>query len=453
MRLVVVGGGIAGLSAAWEARRLAAERGEDVQITVLEAEPRAGGKLWTEQADGISLEWGPDSFLASKPAARELAEELGLELVEPLPNARRAYLLSGGELRPFPPGLVMGIPRGPSGMAGAVRSGIVGPEAAARAAREPFVGGGVDAGTAAAELRRRLGPGWSTRLVEPLLEGVFGAPAEELGMREVLPAFAGERSLVLAARRMPAARGPAFLSIRGGMGALAGGLRDSLANEDLRLRTSAVAVVRRDDRFAVDVEDGSIEADAVVVAIPAPVAARVLRPAAPAAAETLEAIRFSSSAVILLRWANRAVGRVRTASGYLVPRGEGLAHAACTWVTSKWPHRATDLWLRAIVTSPEHLAAGDDALTGRVADEVGIVMRATAPPLETRLHRWEHALPVYAPGHFDRVARAEQDLPPGVVLAGASYRGLGVPDCVVSGRAAARAALKRRGQAPPRESV
>src|SRR5438094_632134 len=96
-----------------------------LDITILESEPRTGGKLWTERGEGISLEWGPDSFLASKPAARELAEQLGLELVRPLPPARRAYLLTGGELRPFPSGLVMGIPRGLSGIARAVRSGIV----------------------------------------------------------------------------------------------------------------------------------------------------------------------------------------------------------------------------------------------------------------------------------------------------------------------------------------
>jgi protoporphyrinogen/coproporphyrinogen III oxidase len=446
VRLVVVGGGIAGLSAAWEARHVADERGLSLEITLLEQEPRVGGKILTERAEGIALEWGPDSFLASKPAARELAEELGLALVRPLDSARRAFVLKREDLRPFPRGLVMGIPRGAAGIAHAVRSGIVGPGAAARAAIEPFLPGtSTGVGTASAELRRRLGPRWSTNLVEPLLEGVYGAPADELGMREVLPAFAGKRSLVRAARRLPQQPDPPFLSIDGGMSRLADALQQGLTKEDVRLRTSAIAVVRRGERLVVDLEDDSIKADAIVVAIPAPAAGPLLRPVAPETARSLQSIRFSSSAVVLLRYAENALGRVRTASGYLVPRTEGLAHAACSWVTSKWPHQSRDVWLRAIVTSPEHLGADDDALVVRVTQEAGTVMRATSPPAETRLHRWDLALPIYAPGHLERVEHAERSLPASIALAGASYRGLGVPDCIASGRGTARRLLDSAG--------
>jgi len=441
VRLVVVGGGIAGLSAAWEARRLATERGLALDITVLERDARVGGKLMTERAEGIALEWGPDSFLASKPAARELAEGLGLSLVRPLDSARRAYLLQRGELRPFPSGLVMGIPRGLAGIAGGVRSGMVSPRAGVRAAIEPLLPGGVVEGAASEVLRRRLGCGWSANLVEPVLEGVYGATAAGLGMREVLPAFAGHRSLVRAARRLPSPPDPPFLSIVGGMGKLADALRASMEKEDLRLRSAAVAVDRRDDHLIVHVEEEPIEADAIVVAIPAPGAAQLLRSVASRSAEEIDAIRFSSSAVILFRYAERSLERARNGSGYLVPRAEGLAHAACTWVTSKWPHEATDVWLRAIVTAPDRLRADDATLIARVTDEVAAVMRATAPPAETRIHRWEQALPIYSPGHLELVDRAELALPAAISVAGASYRGLGVPDCIASGRAAARRVL------------
>jgi protoporphyrinogen/coproporphyrinogen III oxidase len=439
VRLVVVGGGIAGLSAAWEARRIADEGGVSLQITLLEQEPRLGGKILTEPAEGIALELGPDSFLASKLAGRELVDELGLTLVRPLETARRAYLYRGGELRPFPAGLVMGIPRELAGVARGVRSGIVSAGAGARAAIEPFLPGmPVGDGVASAELRRRLGRGWSTNLVEPLLEGVYGAPTAELGMREVLPAFAGERSLVRAARRLPRPPDPPFLSVEGGMGRLVEALKRGLANEDLRFRASARAIVRREERLFVDVGDESLQADAIVLAVPAPSAGPLLRPVAPETARELEAIRFSSSAIVLLRHSAQTLGRARTGSGYLVPSAEGLAHAACSWVTSKWPNRSADVWLRAIVTSPDHLRAGDESLVARVAEEVGTVMRATGTPLETRLHRWDHALPVYGPGHFESVDRAERGLPESIALAGASYRGLGVPDCIANGRAAAR---------------
>jgi protoporphyrinogen/coproporphyrinogen III oxidase len=442
VRLVVVGGGIAGLSAAWEARRVADERELSLEITLLEQEPRVGGKILTERAEGIALEWGPDSFLASKPAAREMADELGLGVIHPLDSARRAYLLTHGDLRPFPSGLVMGIPRGVGGLARAAENGIVAPGAAARAAIEPFLPGPpLGDGAASAELRRRLGRGWSTDLVEPLLEGVYGAPSDELGMREVLPGFAGERSLVRAARRLPQPPDPPFLSIDGGMGRLADALQQELTKEDIRLRTTAIAVVRRGEGLAVDLEGDSIQADAIVVAIPAPAAGPLLRPVAPETARSLEGIRFSSSAVLLLRYPERTLGQAPTASGYLVPRTEGLAHAACSWVTSKWPHRSRDVWLRPIVTSPEHLRADDEALVARVTREVGTVMRATSPPAETHLHRWDQALPIYAPRHLERVEQAERSLPASIALAGASYRGLGVPDCIASGRAAVRRLL------------
>jgi oxygen-dependent protoporphyrinogen oxidase len=455
VRLVVVGAGIAGLAAAWEARRLADAGGLALDISVLESEARAGGKLWTERENGVALEWGPDSFVASKPATRDLAEQLGLELVRPLSTARRAYLLIGGELRPFPPGLVMGIPRGTGGIVRAVRSGIVGPRSAARALMEPFVPGRIKDRPVSRVLRRHLGSGWSERMVEPLLEGVYGAPADQLGMRSALPQFAGGRSLILAARRLPAPLDPSFLSIRGGMGRLAERLVEELAPEDVRLRTSALALSRRDGAFAVAVPDDEIEADTIVLAVPAPVASGVLRPLAPDAARRLAEIRFSSSAVALLRYSKGSIGRSLDGSGYLVPSSEGLAHAACSWVTSKWPNEAEDIWLRAIVTSPAHLRDDDEMLGARIAREIGSVMRATADPTEIRIRWWDRALPIYGPGHLENVEAVERELPAGVAVAGASFRGLGVPDCIESGRAAARRLVeglagRGRGPAPPR---
>ena len=185
------------------------------------------------------------------------------------------------------------------------------------------------------------------------------------------------------------------------------------------------------------VPDGEIEADGIVLAVPAPVAAGLIRPVAPAAVRELAAVRFGASAVVLLQYEPQSLGRPLDGSGYLVPRGEGLAHAACSWLTSKWPNESTEVWLRAMVTSPVALAADDGALQDTVAREVGGVMAASTEPLEIRLLRWDQALPVYAPGHLERVARVEAALPGEMAVAGASYRGLGVPDCIASGRAAA----------------
>src|SRR5207302_1573995 len=206
-RLVVIGAGIAGLSGAYEAMLRARSRGLDLDVTILEAGDRVGGKLRTDRA-GVPLELGPDSFLASKPAARDLAGELGLELVAPSEAARRAYLFVDGALRPLPAGTVMGVPRGPATALRAVRSGIVGPLGAGRATIEPLLPGRTGEGPVAWTLRRRLGSRWSSRLVEPLVAGVYGASADQLGMAATLPAFHGSRSVMLAARRQPAPASP-----------------------------------------------------------------------------------------------------------------------------------------------------------------------------------------------------------------------------------------------------
>ena len=435
--MVVVGAGIAGLAGAYEARKLADAAGLPLEITILESEPRAGGKIFTERIDGLPFEWGPDSFVASKPAARELATELGLDLLAPAPQAERAYVLSERVLRPFPAGLVMGVPRGPAHAFRAVRSGLVGIGAALRASVEPLVPGGVPDGDVGGVVGRRLGPRWARRLVLPLVEGVFGAPADGLGMHAALPQFAGSRSLVLAARRQPRPGGHPFLSVRGGMGAFVERLLPKLSGDDLRLRTPALRIEQRDGGLAVVVPDEEIAAEAVLVAVPAPQAAPLLQAVAPRAAEDLSTIRFSSSAVVALRYTRGAIGRTLDGAGYLVPREEGLVHAACSWFSAKWPEATDDVWLRAIVTSPARLREDDRAIGDLVAREVGSVMHATSDPTEVLVHRWEPALPVYGPRHVERVERIEGALPRGIAVAGTSYRGLGVPDCIASGRAAA----------------
>ena len=433
MRLVVVGGGITGLAAAYEA----VVRGADV--TLLEASERLGGEVWTESVDGVPLEWGPDSFVASKPAASELARELGLELIEPEPVARRAYLVRGGALVPFPPGLVMGIPRG-------IRSALratpgTGLRAAVRAAWEPVIPGGVHDEPVSELAARRLGPTWARRLVVPLVEGVYGAPGDRLGARAALPQFAGRGSLVRTAKRQPTLTRAAFLSIRGGMGRVVERLGHELESADVRLRSSAVAIERSGDGFVVRTSDGDVTADRVLVAIPAPLASSLVETIASRAAEALARIRFGSSVVVQLRYRPEAIGRPLDGAGYLVPREEGFLHAACTWSSAKWGHGG-DTWLRAIVTTSSAVQLPDEELQRRVTKEVARIVRISDEPSDVRMHRWEVALPVYAPGHLDLVESIERELPDGLAVAGASYRGLGVPDCVAGGRSAAARLLE-----------
>lgn len=446
MRLIIIGAGVAGLAAAHEARRAAAEFGVPLDITVLEAEARLGGKVWTRTVDGVPLDLGPDSFVTTKPGARELAEELGLtaELVTPGPQAARAYLWLRGRLRRLPPGLALGVPTGPLALLGALRQGIVGPLGALRAACEPLLPARAPAAgppdpTVARVVRRRLGHQVADRLVAPLVLGIYGAPPEHLSMAAALPQLAGSRSLVLAMLRRPPTDGPTLLSLRGGMGRLIRALADSMAEEDLRVACPARALRFQGQGFVVDTPRGEQSADAVLLATPAPQASDLLAEVAPEAASALRGIAYSSSAVILLRYDPSDLGRPLDASGYLVAPEEGRVVTACSWLSAKWPHLAgAGVWLRAIVTSPRALAADDEPLKRRVVAEVGEAMEASRPPADVQLVRWAPSLPVYAAGHLARVTAAERALPPRLALAGAAYGGLGVPDCIRDGQEAAR---------------
>lgn len=434
MKLVVVGAGIAGLSGAWYARREAELLGVTMEVTVLEAGGRLGGKLWTERTGDAVLEWGPDSFLARKPEARALVRDVGLESELIAPSARRAFLLLGGELRPLPAGLAMGVPLSPRASFDAARAGILSPAAAARAALEPTLPGRpIDRDeSAAGAAARRLGREAAARLVAPLVEGVFGSPATGVAAGATWPGAVGRRSLALSLRGTPRRPGPVFLGLRGGMDSLVRRLVDGLPEVAIHRAEPATSIDVSGEGYIVRTAVKGYPADGVLMATTASAAATLLERVAPAASSALGGVRYGRSAVVHLRYPTGSLGRPVNGSGYLAA-DEG-AVAACSWTTAKWPHVASaGPWLRAIVTRSPALDLSDDHLLERVAREVGAVMRAP-DPLETRMSRWPEALPVYGPGHRARVAEARNGLPTGVELAGAYVDGFGVPDCIRTAR-------------------
>jgi len=436
-RLVVVGGGVAGLAAARVAGLEARGLGVPLSVTLLEAGPRLGGKVLTEHVDGVPLEWGPDSFLVSKPGALEVARALDLAGDLVAPGTGRAHLLLGGRLRPIPPGTVIGVPAGPGSLIAAVRSGVLSVGGAARALLEPVVPGTPSRGASVGEVaRKRLGRQVAERLVSPLLGGVYGAHAGALGL-DAIPQLSGGRSLMLAARRARRAGAAEVRAIRGGMGRLVERLRERVPGET-RTGTAVVGLGPDGDAFRLATTSGEVAADAVVLAAPAGAAAIVLSGAAPGAAGPLGEVEYRGSVVVHLRWAEGALSRPMDAAGYLVAGGHG-AVAACSWLNAKWPHLGLrGPRARAIVVDPVAMAAPDEELGGRVAEEAGRALGATAGPIDVRLHRWGEAMPVFAPGHRARVAAARAALPAGVALAGAAYDGIGLPDCIRSGEDAAR---------------
>jgi len=479
---VVVGGGITGLTAAYVLGRAG------VATTLLEATDRLGGKVRTFAGDGFVVEEGPDSFIAVRPAAAQLCRELGLgpDLVG-TKEPREVFVLSARGLVPMPDGLALVLPT--KFLPFATTRLFSWPEKM-RMGMDLFLPRGPMDGddTIGGLLRRRLGSALVDRLAGPLVGGIYGTDIDELSLLAVLPTLreserahrslllasiaearqrkakeqerAAERASVVAAAAAAGTPPPAaaprsvFLSLRGGMTRLTdalGAALDRTPGVDVRLGTRVVALQRAGTGSRLVLADGSrLDADAVILASPAPATADILHDAAPVTAAALRTIRHGSATIVTLAYRADRFPRPVTGHGYVVAADAASPLSACTITSGKWPGRAPDgtVLLRAYLRDEGEGAvppSASDAET--VAAARAAVERTLAPqgdPLFARVARWEGAMPRYTLGHLDRVAAAEQGLAgiPGVVLAGAAYRGVGLPDCITQARAAAARVLE-----------
>lgn len=424
-KIDVVGGGIAGLASAWFLER----RGFEVEVH--EASDRLGGKIATGNVEGRPVELGPDAFLARVHDGVELCRALGLgdDLVAPATG--QAHLLLGGQLRPLPEGLVLGVP---SDVFAVARSGVLSLAGLARAFLEPVLPGHpiTEDASVGSVVRGRFGPEVFERLVDPLVSGINAGKADELSIDAVTPQLAAlarrDRSLLLGARRArrtAPAGGPVFLTVRSGLSRLVDALAADLGGK----------VHCNHDVTSLDDLDG----DGVVLATPAPATAALLDGDA---ASELAAITYASVTLTVLTYAEHAVRRHLDGSGFLVPRSEGRLMTACSWGSSKWAHWAKPgrVVLRVSAGRSDDTRAlelSDDELVERLHAELSEVLGLSGPPDDAIVTRWPASFPQYAVGHFERVARIEAALPSHVALAGAAYRGVGIPACIASGRAAA----------------
>jgi oxygen-dependent protoporphyrinogen oxidase len=442
-RVVVIGGGIAGLAAAH------ALHGADV--VVLESTGHVGGKLRTSDIAGLPVDEGAESFLARVPEALGLARAVGLDAALVHPAAAQASLWARGRLRPIPPRTMLGVPSSLASLRGVLSA----PERM-RAALDLVLPAGDDApedATVSAVVGRRLGAAVVERLVEPLLGGVYAGRADYLSMRATMPALttvAG--SLMRAAQTaVPAdagTAGPVFATVSGGLGRLADAVRDASGAEivvgrtvrELRRTTSGFCVVHGPTTDARE-----LTADAVVVAVPPSPAARLLADVAPAAAAELSSIESASVALVTLVW-RRADVSVPPGSGYLVPPSAGRPVKGVTVASAKWAHLDDGEHVAVRCSfgrygDTSELQRDDSDLVALAIDEIGLTGRVTAPPIATRVSRWGGALPQYAVGHVDRVRRIRAAVAavPGLAVCGASYEGVGIPACIRTGQQAADA--------------
>jgi oxygen-dependent protoporphyrinogen oxidase len=441
-RLVVVGAGITGLAAAFEWRR----RRPDDEIVVLEAADRIGGKLHRVRLAGHWYDTGPEAVLARVPEAVRLVEALGLgdRLVAPATTQASVVLPDGRH--PLPAGTVLGVPASADSL-----DGFLSPDGVARVRAEAdlprlTLDGDVAVG---ALLRERLGDEVVDRLVEPLLGGVYAGRADELSLAATMPALAAHlpsTGSVLAAaaasreageRSRGDADGPVFATVQDGIGSLPDALV-AASGAVVRLRTPAHALRRTATGFELSVGPAAapelLMADAVLVANPAAKAARLLGEVAPGAVEPLQGIPYASMAVVAMAFPAQDVD---AGSGLLVPPVAGRLVKGVTVSSAKWPHLAGDVLLvRSSVgrfRDEAQLQRSDEDLTAAVVADVAELLNLSRPePLETRIVRWGGGLPQYLVGHPARVdaTRAAVSEVPGLAIAGAAFRGVGVPACI-----------------------
>ncbi len=464
--VVVVGGGIAGLAAAYELRQAG---GPGLRVTVLEASDHIGGKLLVSDVAGVPVDVGAESMLTRRPEALALTHAVGLGATVVRPATTGASVWSRGSLRPLPAGQLMGIP---GDLRAVAASGVISLPGLLRIPLDQLlprtrVEGDVSIG---GYVRARLGREVVERLVEPLLGGVYAGHADEISLDAALPqlsaAVRGERSLLRAVREALPRRGseppgPLFGSVRGGLGLLpaavakAGGadIRTGETVRELRRTAGGWQLVLGSTRDA-----RVVDADAVVLALPAAPAARLLADLLPATAFDLASIEYASVAVITVAVPSTAATPAMTGTGFLVPPVEGRLIKACTYSSAKWSWiaKATPgvLVLRASVGRfrEEHDLQRDDVdLVAGALEDLAAATGLAGPLLDSRVTRWGGSLPQYTVGHLDRVGRIRRAVAelPGLAVCGAAYDGVGIPACVASGRAAATQVLRAtvvRGQ-------
>ena len=445
--VIVIGAGITGLAAAYE---LAARQ---VAFRVFEASPRAGGLILTENAGGFTVEAGPDSVLAHKPAAIDLCAALGLEprLISTTPP-RTAFVLSGGRLHPLPSPSLLGIPLSLRGIA---RYGLLPVAARARLALEPLVPKGHAEDESVADFfRRRFGRATVPLVAEPLLGGIHAGDVERLSLRSLFPRLAeAERRQPSVLRafsrthRAGAGEGP-FRSLTSGMCELVTAIERRLPAGSIQFDAPVDGLSHNGGRWVVSARGTELAAAAVIVAAPAHVAARLLAPIDGRAAALCSEIPYVSTASLALGFRREAVRHPLDGSGFVVARrSSALRITACTWVSSKWSGRAPagHVLLRAFiggVHDPDAVDLDDDALVALASSELAGVLGITGDPVLARVHRWRAAAPQHNVGQIARVAALDARLASsrGLFVAGSGFRSVGIPDCIADGRAAAVAA-------------
>jgi oxygen-dependent protoporphyrinogen oxidase len=457
-RIAIIGGGITGLSAAHRLLELL----PDAQLSLFEASNRLGGVLETIERDGFLIERSADNFLTSPPAALDLCRRVGMEneLVPTDESRRRAFVVRNGQLLAIPEGFFLMSPRK---LLPILRSPLLSLCGKLRLLAEPLVPRGAIAlsndnpppdESVASFARRRLGREVFERFVQPLVAGIYTSDPEKLSMAATMPQFVEfERtysSLLHATLRRTVpdtsasgARYGLFLAPTHGLQSLVARIADRLPRQAIQLNTSIPRIEQQNGKWKLTHDRQSVF-DALILAIPSHAAAKLLELMNAALAAELSAIEYAGCAVVSLGFHRSQIGHTLDGFGFVVPQTENLKIIAGSFASLKYPGRAptNDVLIRVFIggaLQPELLNLPDAELRRIALDELAQLLQITGLPITMDIARWPRSMPQYHVGHLERIARIEQLAAayPTLALAGNAYRGVGIPQCIASGEAAA----------------
>lgn len=462
--IVVIGGGISGLSAAL------ALQDRDVQVTVLEASERFGGPIQTVRTADLILDTGPDSFLSSKAGGIQLAERLGIadRLINTRPDGGGTFILHGGKLEPLPEGITLLVPTQFQQIA---ESPLLDSAGKLRLMADYLIPARSSAEdeSVASFMNRRVGQQAFENLAEPLLTGIFAGDATRLSilstfprLRDVERRHGGLIRGALAQRRAAGSgsrvtKHSPFVSFANGLGEIIEGLEAALDRSELRRRTAAQSIEPRGDGYEIALADGStVGCDAAVFATPAYVTAQLLENHSPQVSAELREIPYVSSATVSMAFRDEDVAGKQVGRGFVVPRVEGRALTAVTWSSNKFAGRAPEgvTLLRGFTGragQEENAYLPEDQLIELLRSDIAAITGITAEPLMAQVFRWPKAMPQYIVGHQARLGGIDDLLAdhPALALTGNAYRGVGIPDCITNASAEANRLLSRLASTAP----
>ncbi len=482
-KIVIIGGGITGLSTAYFLKEKAKEQGVAIHCSVLESNTRFGGKIITDRIDDFIIEGGPDSFLAAKPWGLTLCRKLGLidQVVQTHPVHKAVYLLSQGKLKPFPEGMNLMIP---GKIIPFLFTSLVSSRVKARMGLDLLIPRKADPEdeSIASFVRRRLGEEAVSTFAEPILATIYAGDVESLSMKATFPQFMGlekefgsliwgiwmkqwdairgGRQQTTPAAGVPAAGGgekdkgepfSLFVTLQNGLITLISTLQERLEKEGIHLRLGqkVCEIASHEKGYRIRLSNETLDADAVVLTVDAATAAGLIKPMNGTLSNHLSGISYVSTATVSLGFRREDVAHPLNGFGFVIPRSERKIILATTWSSTKFAGRAdpSHVLIRSFcggAHQQEVVDLPDEELLSRVHKELEPVLGIRGKPTASRVFKWRAANPQYNVGHLDRVAAIEKEASkhPGLFLAGSAYKGVGIPDCIEQGGEAAEKVLR-----------